>query len=95
MRRGGVDALQQISLLHRFHALEREIDYLVDCWLLAAVHSAPRVSREVGEPGQRGQRQDAAGVGEPVYSPSSSASLLGVAAMRLISHSIAELDGIC
>jgi hypothetical protein len=32
---------------------------------------------------------------QPVYRPSSSASLLGVAAMRLMSHSIAELEGIC
>src|SRR2546423_1115353 len=29
------------------------------------------------------------------YKPSNNASLLGVAAMRLMSHSIAELDGIC
>ena len=34
-------------------------------------------------------------IAEAVYNPSSSASLLGVAAMRLMSHSIAELEGIC
>jgi hypothetical protein len=28
VRRGGVDVLQQISLLQRIHALEREVDYL-------------------------------------------------------------------